>query len=158
MCRRMRIITTTITCKVNTIDNISAKFAIKTLPKIKVYPDYKAINKMMHIIYADVLTLPNPQVGGHHRHIGIIVNPMIYTTLSTRVCTNPPNPLFYLVVSVNATASHQGQLHLQNKEGRIIYENTGTVDEALNNRFIDSTKDIYLKELNNKYTNVLAVK
>ena len=57
---------------------------------------------------------------------------------------------------MNATASLREQLQLQHDEGRIIYENTVTMDESLNNQVIDTAKDTYLKELENKYTGFLG--
>ena len=43
-----------------TINNIVAKFTVKTLPNIKGGTNYKAINKNMQLLYANKETLPTP--------------------------------------------------------------------------------------------------
>ena len=66
--------------KPKTIDDIAAEFTLKKNPMIKGYPDYKDI-KTMKLLYTNADTLPTPQVGVQHEHIGIIINPDLYTIL-----------------------------------------------------------------------------
>ena len=133
--------------KPKTTDKITAKFNVKTLPKIEGEPDYEGINEMMQLLYSNTATLPTPQGGGHHRHICIIMKPTLYTTLTTTAWKNPPDPGVHPTIPTNATAALRDQLQLQHDEGRRIYENTGTMDEALKNQFIDAVEDTHLKEL-----------
>ena len=95
---------------------------------------------MISLIYAYVTTLLAPQGGLHHGHI-IIMNPTLYTALSTTAWSNPPDPGVYPKIPQNATAAHQDQLQLQHDEVRIIYENMGKMDESVNNQAIDIVKD-----------------
>ena len=99
------------------INEITAKCTIKTLPTIKGEPGYEAINEMMQIVYANTATLKMPQGWGHHGNIFMIMNPTLYTTLSTTECTNPPVPGVYPTVPTNATTDHQDQLQLQYDKG-----------------------------------------
>ena len=80
------------TPKSKTIDSTSYQFTVKTLPKIKVEPDYEAINKMMKMMYAIVTNLLVPQGGGYHGHIVIITKPTLYTTFSTTMWGDPLDP------------------------------------------------------------------
>ena len=119
------------------------------LPFIEGDPDYEGINEMIQLLYANVTTLPTPQVGGNHGHIGRIMNPMLYTTLTTTEWTNPPSPVVYPMIPKNTTADLQEQLQLQYDKGRRIYDNMVTMDKDFNNQVIETAKDMYLKELKN---------
>ena len=137
------------------IDEIMAKFTIKTLPSIELYPNYKSINEIMQLLYSKMTDLPTPQGGGLHGHISIIMNPMIYTTLVTMAYTNPPEPGVYPTIPINTTIALREKLQLQHNEGRIIYYNAITMDESLNIQVIDTGKYTYMKEFNNNYTGLL---
>ena len=86
------------TRKTKMIGKIVAKFIVNMLPKIKGEPNYGSIKKIMQLLYANIETLLIPQGVGHHGHIRIFMNPTLYNTLSTTVCTNPSNPGIYPTV------------------------------------------------------------
>ena len=131
--------------KKKTIDDITAKFSVKTLPTIKGGRNYEVVNKIMQLLYANTATLLKPQVGGHHSHTGIIMKTTLYITLLTTAWSNPPDPGVYPVILPNSTASYQYQLQFQHVKGQRIYKNTVTMDKALKNQFIESIEDTYLK-------------
>ena len=107
---------------------------------------------MMQILYTNAATLPTPQGGRHHGHVGIIMKTKLYTTLTNMVRTNPADPGLYPTIPTNVIMTLQYQLQLQHDEGCRIYQNTETMDESLNNQFIDAFKDTYIKELKNNCT------
>ena len=74
------------------VDDIVAKFPMKTMPKIDGEPDYININTMMQLLYGNAASIPMTLGGGQHGHIGIIVNPQLYTTLANTTYESPPNP------------------------------------------------------------------
>ena len=111
----------------------------------------------MQLLYTNVAILLTRRRGLNHGNIGIIVNPPVYITLSTTVWSNLHNPVVYPTVPLNATAAHQDQIQLQHDEIWRIYENTGTMEKALDNQFIDSVEYTYIKELENNYTGSLGV-
>ena len=102
---------------------------------------------MMNLLYANTATLPHPQGGVHHRHIGIIMKPALYTTISTTEWIKPPNTGLHPMVPPKSTIAHQDQIQLQNNKCQRIYDNTGTMDEDLNNQVIDYVDGTYLEEL-----------
>jgi hypothetical protein len=75
------------------IDNIVAKFPVKTLPRILGEPDYANISNMIEHLYGNAASLPSPLGGGEHGQIGILVSVPLYATLSATACyTNPVDP------------------------------------------------------------------
>ena len=137
--------------KPETIDKIAAKLTINIIHKIEVELNYGFIYEMVQLLYANADTLLTPQGGGHHGHISIIKNSMLYATLSNTAWVNPPNPVVYPTSPKNTTAYHQDQMQHHNDEVCQIYDNSGTIDEATKNQFIGTAKDTYLKELKNYY-------
>ena len=106
---------------------IADKFTINMIPKIEGDPEYKSINKIMKLLYTNADTLPTPQEGGDHRHIGIIMKPTIYNSLSDMACIKPPSPGVYSTVPMNATSNYQDQLKLWHDKVRMIYNNMGMI-------------------------------
>ena len=80
------------TGKSKSVDEIVSKFPIKTLPLIDGEPTYESINNIMQILYANAATLPTTTGGGTHGHIGLIMKPEIYSTLSEIPYTIPADP------------------------------------------------------------------
>ena len=64
----------------------------------------------MQLIYTNAATLLTPYVGEHHGHIGIIMKPMLYATLSNMECSNPSDPEVYHTMPPNTTQNHRNQL------------------------------------------------
>ena len=59
--------------KLQPVDNMTAKFSIKTLPHIDREPLYESINKIMQLLYVNAATLPTKADRGTHGHIGLIM-------------------------------------------------------------------------------------
>ena len=107
-------------CKPKMINKIAAKFTVKTLPKIKLDPNYEAINKIMPLLITNAATLPTSRGRRNDVHIGIIMKPTIYTTLSTTDWVDPPDLVVYPMFLDNANDTHRDQLQLQHDKGRLI--------------------------------------
>ena len=110
------------------IGEIIAKFTVKTISLIKLEPDYEGISKMMQILYTNMVTLTTPQGIGHHSHIGSIMKPKLYITLTTTAWANPNDLIVYPMIVTNSTTYLREQLQLQYKEGNRINENMVTMD------------------------------
>ena len=63
------------------INNIVSKLLVKVLTLIIWEPDYKLINDIIQILYLNDATLTIPLVRGVHEPIGVILNPILYTTI-----------------------------------------------------------------------------
>ena len=83
------------------VDQIIAKFLHKSFPVIDGEPYYHITHEMWNLIYVNAPTLTTIMGGGNHGHIGIVMQDMLYGTIS-------PKPFFALVeLGVTATVPLQ---------------------------------------------------
>ena len=78
--------------KPQSVDDIISKFRIKKLTKIQGEPAYKSISKISQELYTNAATLASPNGGGQHGHIGLVMKPALYATLSAILYEDPQNP------------------------------------------------------------------
>ena len=57
-----------------------------------------------------------------------------------------------------ATVAHHQQANETREKQRRTYKNTATMEEALNNKSIESVENTYISELCNKYMGFVGVK
>ena len=107
------------------VDDIVAKFPVKTIPPIQGEPNYESINEIIQVLYANAASLATTYGGGQHGHIGLIMKPEIYATLSATPYANPvdpgPHPTF--APNRNYTAAERQQMRDQHDEERRLYDN-----------------------------------
>eukprot|EP00957_Ditylum_brightwellii_P098706 7518887-Ditylum_brightwellii.AAC.1 len=75
-----------------TPDGIKAKFPHLTLQRVEGEPDYAAINTLMQQLYENAATIPSSLGGGAHGHIGLMMEPILYSSLSATVYNAPSAP------------------------------------------------------------------
>jgi hypothetical protein len=68
------------------VDNV-AKITRETIPTILGEPNYVSISNMVQLMYGNTALLPTTLGGGQHDHVGLIMTPILYPTLS-----NTPKP------------------------------------------------------------------
>ena len=78
--------------KPQSVEDIIAKFRIKKLTHIDGEPTYETISKISHELYTNAATLASKLGGGQHGHIGMVMKPALYATLSATPYINPPEP------------------------------------------------------------------
>ena len=140
------------------VDDIVAKFPTKTLPIITDEPGYGNINHMVQLLYGNAVALPTTLGGGQHGHIGLIMTPLLYTTLSPTPYVAPNDPgTSPPVLPNNATVGRRETTRLDHKEALRIFQNNNTMDDVLKTQIIDSIHDPYICEMRNKYTGYLGV-
>ena len=84
------------------VDDIIAKFHMKTLLIISCEPDYASINTMVQFLYGNSASLPTTLGGGQHGHIGLITTHLLYATLApTNAYTAPIKPGLLPPMSAN---------------------------------------------------------
>jgi hypothetical protein len=105
------------------VDEIILKFPRKTIPTIQGEPDYGSISSMVQMMYGNAASLPTTLGGGQHGHVGLIMTPILYATLSDELFKNPDDPGTAPHHPNNATRPQREAQILEHKEDRRIYEN-----------------------------------
>ena len=139
------------------VDDIVSKFPIKTLPIITSEPNYESINKMVQTLYGNAASLSTTLGGGQHGHIGLIMTPTLYATLTETPYNEPNDPGVLPFIPPGSTAAARELINLQYKEERRIYDQHTNMDDALKSQIIDSIQETYINALRNKYTGYLGV-
>jgi hypothetical protein len=112
------------------VDNITAKFPAKTIPSIQGEPDYATISNMVQFMYGNAASLPTTLGGSQHGHVGLIMTPILYNTLSNTPYTAPANPGPSPTHAHNASATTRETARLRHKEETPIYDNHQNMDDA----------------------------
>jgi hypothetical protein len=139
------------------VDDIISKFPIKTIPNINGEPDHESINNMVQTLYGNAATLATTSGGGAHGHIGLIMTPALYATLTPTPYVAPIDPGVLPIIPQNASAAVREGIRIQHKEDYQIYDNHINMDDALKGQVIDTVHDTYLCEMRNKYTGYLGI-
>ena len=140
------------------VDDIIAKFAMKTLPIISGKPDYASINTMVQFIYCNAASLRTTLGSGQHGHIRLIMTHLLYATLApTTSYTAPINPGLLSPMAANLAVVTRETRKTAHEEARRIYDNHSNMDEELKAQLIDSVNDTYPCGVRNKYTGYLGI-
>eukprot|EP00957_Ditylum_brightwellii_P089302 6799719-Ditylum_brightwellii.AAC.1 len=75
-----------------TPDEIKAKVPHPTLQRVEGELDYAAINTIMQQLYENAATVPSSLGGGAHGHIGLVMEPTLYSSLSATAYNAPGAP------------------------------------------------------------------
>jgi hypothetical protein len=139
------------------VESIIAKFPIKSLPVITGEPNYALINDMMQDLYTNAASLPTTLGGGQHGHIGLVMSPILYATISAEPYIDPANPGPEPLFPANAAEITKENRRTQHKEQRRIYDRATNMEDALKAQVIDTIASPYISEMRNKYTGYLGV-
>ena len=95
--------------------------------------------------------------GGQHGHIGIIMTPQLYTTLTNTTYDSPPDTSITTTHAIGASAEICQTNFLIHKEERIIFDNHQTMEDALKSIIIDAVDGVYVGKLRTRYTGYLGI-
>ena len=143
--------------KAQSVDDIVSKFPIKTLPKIDGEPTYESINAIMQMLYANAATSPTTMGGGTHGHIGLIMKPALYRTLSDVPYSIPVDPGPIPAFAPGSSGLVREQITNEFDESKRIFANHYNMDLALKALIIEAMDTVYLEEKRDRYTGFLSV-
>eukprot|EP00957_Ditylum_brightwellii_P112752 8595417-Ditylum_brightwellii.AAC.1 len=63
-------------------DGMTARFPNKTITRMDVEPNYDSINELCMQLYGNASAITTGLGGGGHGHIGHVMDPALYATLS----------------------------------------------------------------------------
>ena len=142
--------------KPETIKDAVANFIVKEIPRIKVEPNYVAINELIQGLYGNAATLSTTLGGERHRYFRIIMKYMLYATLLHTAWVTPQDSVAGPTVPATANLAQRKQLQDEHNKKRRIYKNVHTMDEALKQHIIDAFYGTYVAELRHNYTGYLG--
>ena len=117
------------------VDQIIAKFLHNSFPVIDGEPDYHITRDMWTLLYSNAPTLTTILGIGNHGHIGIVMQDMLYRTISPTPYFAPVDLGFRATVPLQATASQLSQLQDEHDESLHIHDNYYNVDVDLKQWF-----------------------
>ena len=141
------------------VDDIIAKFRIKKLTKIEGEPTYETISKVSHELYTNAATLSSPLGGGQHGHIGMVMKPALYATLSATPYVEPVAPS--LTPNFDPTQIYTEIQRQQLRDDHAHQVKTFTehnnMDAALQQLLTEAVEELYLSAKCNRFTGYLGV-
>ena len=143
--------------KAQSVDGIVSKFPMKKLPHIDGEPTYESINEIMQMLYANAATLTTTSGGGMHGHIGLIMKPALYRTLSDTPYVIPVDPGPIPIYTPGSSGLARQQITNEFEEAKRVFENHYNMDLALKALIIEAVDLVYLKEKRDRYTGFLTV-
>jgi hypothetical protein len=140
-----------------TVDAIVAKVPVRIIPTITGEPNNDSINQMVQTLYGNAALLATTLGGGAHGHIGNIITPTLYATLTATPYKIPMDPGALPIIPASVAKAVREQLRTEHHEERRVFNNHHNMDNALKAQVIDTIQDTYLCDMRNKYTGYLGV-
>lgn len=140
-----------------TIEQIAAKFPKKELPKIEGEPTYAVINEMIQYLYGNAATVPTSLGGGTHGHIGLVMKPATYTTLSGTPYEDPLDPGAAPRYPAGSTHAIRDQIKANWEADKQVFDSHSSMMHALKAQIFAAVDDVYICELKKKYLQYLGV-
>ena len=138
---------------VSSVDDILAKFPTSKLPRINGEPNYDSITNMKSELFANAAVIPTSLGGAQLGHLGLIMQPALYQTLSDTAFIIPsdPGPLPVFNPNVSYTAAHRDTIIREHKEQRRLFDTITNVDLALKKQVLEAVDSVYLAEKKHRY-------
>ena len=147
------------TIKPQSVEDIIAKFRIKTLTRIDGEPTYEAISKASHELYTNAATLASTLGGGQHGHIGMVMKPALYATLSATPYVNPTKPP--ATPPLDPAQLYTDVQRQQIRDNHALQVKTfhehHNMDAALQQLLTEAVDDLYISEKCHRFTGYLGV-
>eukprot|EP00957_Ditylum_brightwellii_P125841 9593098-Ditylum_brightwellii.AAC.1 len=123
-----------------TPDEIKAKFQHPSLQTIKGEPDYAAINAFMLKLYENAAVIPSSLGGEAYGHIGLVMEPALYSTLLVTAYTAPMTPTKTTMWGNTSAQTRYDEDNRYEKE-LDTYENHITMNDVLNKQIQEAVDD-----------------
>ena len=133
------------------VEDISGKFTIKTIPAVIGLPTYKAINEVLEALYANAAAIPTTLGGGRNGHIALIMDAAVSANVSTMAYIIPMDPGPYAQPGPGNSAAARADANVIHKEGRRIYDLDENLDATLKQEIIAAVEETNLSAKNKRY-------
>ena len=132
--------------------NYTKKFEVDTLPRIHGEPEYSKLKALKDLLKANASRVGSDLGGGAHGHLGLILTPAEYATVSATPYVCPPHP-GPLVIPPGTTLHASTVLREQHKKALQLFHQTVDLDNALKKQITDALDERYYKDLKDPVTN-----
>ena len=136
-------------------DDMTARFPNKTITRMDGEPNYDSINALCMQLYGNAGAIPTGLGGGGHGHIGLVMDPALYTTLSATGYVSPTAPNRTPPGNLTAVEREEAEKIYLKAKGE--YDDHNTMQELLKAQIQEAVDDVYTRQLKNKYTGYLGV-
>ena len=117
-------------------------------------PTFETLKIVEDELKANTQSVYSPLGGRHHGHLGLVVDPFQYTTVSRIPFVTPPAPAPFTIVPNEQAHIAQARLAQHNANMELFREVLG-VKKALIQQIVQAVDSSYLKPLRNPMTNTL---
>ena len=138
----------------NAVDYKTTCFEHPELTKIHGEPTFEKLKVVEDELKANAQSVYSPLGGGQHGHLGLVIEPFQYTTVSRVPFVVPPAPGAFTILPNEQPHVAQARLAQHEANIQIFREVTG-VKKALIQQIVQAVDSAYLKPLRNSMTNTL---
>eukprot|EP00957_Ditylum_brightwellii_P193361 14722944-Ditylum_brightwellii.AAC.1 len=110
----------------------------------------------MQQLYKNAATIPSSLRGGACGHIGLVMEPMFYSSLSATTYNAPSAPTRTTLPS-NASLQVRYNEDSRYRKELDTYENHIAMDDVMKKQFQDAVEDVYIQQLRHKFSAYLGV-
>ena len=130
---------------------VDTYFDHKKLTKIHGEPTFQHLKDLKDQLRANAASVPSTLGGGLYGHLGLVLDPTEYTSVSGTPYVHPPAPP--ALTMPNGTPVHTAlRLQTQHAEDKKLNRETISVEQALKMQIQDALEPIYLRTLKNTHT------
>lgn len=115
-------------------------------------PEYASLHELQQTLYSNAANIPSQLGGGKHGHLGIIMSPSLYGTISSTpyIAPNDPGPTpNYTGVSAVAARLVIKDVFTADQKN---YQMHTTVENTLKKYLIRAIDEVYMEEKKDRYT------
>ena len=140
------------------IDYKTTNFEYPVLTKISGQPNYELLKTIKNALKANTASVPSNLGGGSNGHLGLVLTPAEYLTVSATAYNRPIHP-GTLVIPQGPPAVPQylrQEMRDDHKEAVRVFREVDNVEKALKKQLVDAMPELYLKRFRNRNTNTLT--
>ena len=145
------------TTTIQSVDDIRSAFPEPTVQKIIGEPTYETIKDLHDILKSNAASIPSTLGGGNHGHLGLVLQPALYTVVTGNNFTAPNNPGATPTITAAATAAQVGAITRQFNANNKTFLEYSRTDQALKQLLLGAIEKDYVDSLRNMYTGYTTV-
>jgi hypothetical protein len=135
-----------------TVEDIISGMEYQDLTATNGRPNYENVNTIRRQIYANAASVNSLQ-GGSHGHLGQIMTPATYLTVTATPYNNPPNPGPLPPRPAAVLPQQWEDTKAYHKRAQDKYNTSNNFDKAIKQQIVRAIKDpIFLKPIENRIT------